>query len=114
MIKIARKCRTVALRHLPRTHKIDVSWLFEVCAAPEVEMRHVKTDAQVADLMTKAFTASDKWEALLRIAQIRTAPTKPDRCAVGAVAREVTGSGSRRRFHAHRRVLPVHPLASLD
>ena len=87
MIKIVKKCRSVALRHLPRTHRIDVTWLFEVCGAPEVQMRHVGTDSQIADLMTKAFTSVEKWNGLLAIAQILSGPVKPERKIVVAIAR---------------------------
>ena len=77
VIKIIRKCRSIALRHLPRTHKIDVTWLFEVCEAPEIHLRHVKTDSQVADLLTKGFNSPDKWGSLLKIAQIHQGSQQP-------------------------------------
>ena len=77
VIKIIKKCRSVALRHLPRTHRIDVTWLFEVCGAEEVKLRHVGTDEQVADLMTKAFTSPEKWRSLLEIAQIVPGVVEP-------------------------------------
>jgi hypothetical protein len=35
VIKIIKKARSVALRHLPRIHRIDVHWLFEVCSHQE-------------------------------------------------------------------------------
>ena len=77
VIKIIKKCRSVALRHLPRTHKIDVTWLFEVCDAPEIQLRYVKTDCQIADLMTKGFQSPDKWSSLLDKAQFFSGPTLP-------------------------------------
>ena len=61
----------MALRHLPRGQRIDVQWLFEVCANPRVRMLHVNTGQQVADLMTKALNNPQTWEHLLDIAQIR-------------------------------------------
>jgi hypothetical protein len=41
VIKIIKKARSMALRHLPRTHRIDVQWLFEVCSHPRVRMLYV-------------------------------------------------------------------------
>ena len=32
VIKLVGKARSMALRHLPRTHRIDINWLFDVCA----------------------------------------------------------------------------------
>ena len=43
VIKIIAKARSMALRHLPRTHRIDVHWLFEVCSHPRVRMRYCNT-----------------------------------------------------------------------
>ena len=71
VIKIVQKARSTALRHLPRTHRIDLQWLFEVCSNPHVCMRYVGTLQQVADLMTKALNKPETWFHLLEIAQIR-------------------------------------------
>jgi hypothetical protein len=71
VIKIIKKARSMALRHLPRTHRIDVHWLFEVCSNPRVRMLYVNTKQQVADLMTKALNNPQTWEHLLDIAQLR-------------------------------------------
>ena len=65
----------MALRHLPRTHRIDVHWLFEVCSNPQVRMLYVNTKQQIADLMTKSINSPPVWEHLLDIAQIRAGIT---------------------------------------
>ena len=77
VIKIITKARSMALRHLPRTHRIDVQWLFEVCAHPRVRMLYVNTKQQVADLMTKALNNPQTWGHLLDIAQIRAGIMTP-------------------------------------
>ena len=61
----------MALRHLPRTHRIDLQWLFEVCSNPRIRMLYVNTKQQIADLMSKALNIPTTWEHLLDIAQIR-------------------------------------------
>ena len=71
VIKIIKKARSMALRHLPRTHRIDVQWLSEVCSHPRVCMLYVNTKQQIADLMTKALNNPATWHHLLDIAQIR-------------------------------------------
>ena len=71
VIKIIKKARSMSLRHLPRTHRIDLNWLFEVCSQPRIRMLYVNTKQQVADLMTKALNNPQTWEHLLDIAQIR-------------------------------------------
>jgi hypothetical protein len=76
VIKIIAKGRSMALRHLPRTHRIDIHWLIEVCANPRVKLLYVNTKQQVADLMTKAINKPETWQHLLDIAQIRPGPEK--------------------------------------
>jgi hypothetical protein len=71
VIKIVKNARSMALRHLPRTHRIDVHWLFEVCSNPRVRMLYVNTKQQVADLMTKSINNQTNWAHLLDINQIR-------------------------------------------
>ena len=78
VMKIIQKARSMSLRHLPRTHRIDIHWLFEVCANPQVRMTYVNTKQQVADLMTKAINAPPTWEHLLDIVQIRDGPSGPN------------------------------------
>ena len=75
VIKIIQKARSMALRHLPRTHRIDLQWLFEVCSNPRVHVRYVGTPQQVAGLMTKALNKPETWAHLLDISQIRSGPT---------------------------------------
>jgi hypothetical protein len=77
VIKIIKKARSMALPHLPRAHRVDVQWLFEVCAHPRVLMLYVNTKQQVADLMTKALNNPQTWEHLLDIAQIRAGIMSP-------------------------------------
>ncbi len=74
VIKIISKSRSTALRHLPRTHRIEVNLLFEVCNTPEVIVRYTNTKQQIADLMTKAMTKPDVWNHFIDLAQIRRGP----------------------------------------
>ena len=48
VMKIIKLARSMALRHLHRTHRIDVQWLFEVCSDPCVRMLYVNTKQQLS------------------------------------------------------------------
>ena len=61
MIKIIMKKRSMALRHVLRTHRVAIDWLFENFEADDLHLRYVPTKEQVADLMTKGFA---KWGTL--------------------------------------------------
>ena len=79
VIKIVQKGRTPALRHLHRTHRINLDWITEVCAAEQVELKYVTTKEQVADMMTKHFDEkkSGLWNALLELALILPTEVPP-------------------------------------
>ena len=72
VIKLVKEARSMALRHLPRTHRIDLQWVFEVCSHPRVMMRYVNTKQQGADPMAKSINNSQTWSHLLELAQIRS------------------------------------------
>ena len=71
VIKLVKKARSMALRHLPRTHRIDLHWLFGVCSHPRVTMWYVNTKQQAAEMMTKSINNPTTWSHLLELCQIR-------------------------------------------
>ena len=65
------KGRSPLLRHVARTHRIDLDWLFErLREDPGIFMRYVGTAEQIADIFTKGSFSSDQWAKLCRLAQI--------------------------------------------
>ena len=70
VIKIVSKQRSMALRHVSRTHRVCLDWTFEVMQSETVSMRYVNTKFQIADMMTKAFTKKDTWNTLLELSAI--------------------------------------------
>ena len=61
----------MAMRHVSRTHRVNLDWTYEVMQPDNVTMTFVGTKYQIADLMTKAITKKDVWESLLSLAGIR-------------------------------------------
>ena len=48
------KGRSPNLRHVPRTHRVDLDWLFErVSLDPGVLIKYVGTKEQLGDILTK-------------------------------------------------------------
>ena len=60
VIKMCNKGRSAQMRHVVRTQRIDIDWLFErIRDDPGVFIKYVRTFLQMADLLTKAsFTTS--------------------------------------------------------
>ncbi|MDP7560176.1 MAG: hypothetical protein QF745_06510, partial [Planctomycetota bacterium] len=73
VIKICLKGRSQALRHLHRTHRVAVDWIYDMIKANWVVLEHVNTKVQIADIFTKAIVKSESWLQLTDLAQIRAA-----------------------------------------
>jgi hypothetical protein len=56
--------RNPQLRHLGRTHKVDVQWLHEMFADAGFQLEYIQSDDQAADIFTKAFTSVEKWRVV--------------------------------------------------
>ena len=67
-VQIFKKEKDPTLRHLGRTHRVNVSW---VCGAfkglKEVELMYCKTDEMAADIFAKAVTNPITWNAALEL-----------------------------------------------
>ena len=75
VIKILAKGRCPKLRHVARTHRVNLDWCYEVFRWPEVKASYVATTHQIADICTKAITKGETWERLISLMGIR-APGK--------------------------------------
>ena len=62
MIKVMASGHSPTMRHLSRTHRVDLKWLSECSMQPWVDLKYCDTKRQAADLFTKAFHEPDKWE----------------------------------------------------
>lgn len=70
-ILVVRKGFSPKLRHISRTHKVNLGSLSEVMAEPNIDLRYLDTNEQAADIFTKALPLH-KWEAALALLGIRT------------------------------------------
>ena len=79
MILVVRKGYSPKLRHITRTHKVNLSGLSEVFRDDSATVEYCQTDMQAADIFTKSF-APQEWGAALRLLGIRVdLPHEPSR-----------------------------------
>ena len=65
------KNRAATMRHVSRTHRIDLDWLFErFLLDPAISIRYVGTKEQIADFLTKGLFTSNSWNHLCKLAQV--------------------------------------------
>ena len=70
-ILVVRKDYSPKLRHITRTHKVNLSGLSEVFRDDTVTLEYCQTDKQAADIFTKALPPQ-KWGSALRLLEVRT------------------------------------------
>ena len=65
------KGRSPNLRHVARTQRVDLDWLFErIFKDPGVYLKFVGTKEQLADILTKGSFTAEAWNALLGLCLI--------------------------------------------
>ena len=68
VIKMIVKGRSPNLRHVGRTHRVDLDWLFDrITKDPNCFVKWVGTKEQLGDILTKGSFTADPWGALLSL-----------------------------------------------
>ena len=63
-IQVIRNGYSARLRHLGKTHKINVQGLYDAFKEPDISIQHCPTELQAADIFTKSLEVH-KWQAAL-------------------------------------------------
>jgi hypothetical protein len=66
-IRIIESGKSPNLRHLNRTHRVNIAWLSEQFQKKQFKMSYCKSEHMRADIFTKAFTNKDRFEAALKL-----------------------------------------------
>ena len=71
VIKMIVKGRSPNLRHVSRTHRVDLDWLFErISKDPGVFVKYVGTKEQLGDILTKVSFTAEARSMLLKLCLI--------------------------------------------
>ena len=71
VIKMIIKRRGLTMRHVSRTHRVALDWLFGwVGLGPEIQIKYIDTKNQLADILTKGNFTRDEWNNLLCLLNI--------------------------------------------
>ena len=66
VIKMIIKGRSPAMRHVSRTHRVALDWLFDrINLDPKIQIKYIDTKNQLADILTKGNFTRDEWNHLL-------------------------------------------------
>ena len=66
MIKMIIKGRSPTMKHVSRTHRVALDWLFDrINLDPKIQIKYIDTKNQLADMLTKGNFTRDEWNRLL-------------------------------------------------
>ena len=66
VIKMIIKGRSPTMRHVFRTHRVALDWLFDrINLDPKIQIKYIDTKNQLADMLTKGNITRDEWNHLL-------------------------------------------------
>ena len=66
VIKMIIKARSPTMRHVSRTHRVDLGWLFDrINLDPKIQINYIDTKKQLADILTKGNFTRNEWNHLL-------------------------------------------------
>ena len=71
MSKMIIEGRSLTMRHLSRTDRVALDWLFvRINLDPKIQIRYIDTKHQLADILTKGDFTCDEWNNLLHLFNI--------------------------------------------
>ena len=66
VIKMIIKGRSPTMRHVSRTHRVALDWLFDrIILNSKIQIKYIDTKNQLADILTKGNFTRDEWNHLL-------------------------------------------------
>ena len=66
VIKMIIKGRSPTMRHVSRTHRVALDWLFDsINLDTKIQIKYIDTENQHADILTKGNFTRDEWNHLL-------------------------------------------------
>ena len=66
VIKMITKGRSPTMRHVSRTHRVALDWLFDrINLDSNIQIKYIDTKNQLADILTKGNFTRDEWNHLL-------------------------------------------------
>ena len=95
VIKMIIKGRSPTMRHVSRTHRGALDWLFDrINLDPKIQIKYIDTKNQLADILTKGNFTRDEWNHLLNLFNISHSSSTACTAAMAKRARQ--GSGEER------------------
>ena len=94
VIKMIMKGRSPTMRHVSRTHRVALDWLFDrINLDPKIQIKYIDTKNQLADILTKGNFTRDEWNHLLNLFNISHFSSTSCIAAMAKRAQQDSGEG---------------------
>ena len=94
VIKMIMKGRSPTMRHVSRTHRVALDWLFDrINLDPKIQIKYIDTKNQFADILTKRNFTRDEWNHLLNLFNISHFSSTACTAAMAKRAQQESGEG---------------------
>ena len=94
VIKMIIKGRSPAMRHVSRTHRVALDWLFDqINLDSKIQIKYIDTKNQLADILTKGNFTRDEWNHLLTLFNISHSSSTACIAAMAKRAQQESGEG---------------------
>ena len=94
VIKMIMKGRSPTMRHVSRTHRVALDWLFDrTNLDPKIQIKYIDTKNQLADILTKVNFTRDEWNNLLTLFNISHFCSTACIAAMAKRAQQESGEG---------------------
>ena len=95
VIKMIIKGRSPTMRHVSRTHRVALDWLFDrINLDSKIQIKYIDTKNQLADILTKGNFTLDEWNHLLNL--FNFSHFSSTACTAAMAKRAQQGSGEER------------------
>ena len=94
VIKMIIKGRSPTMRHVSRTRRVALDWLFDrINLDPKIQIKYIDTKNQLADILTKGSFTRDEWNHLLTLFNISHFSSTACLAAMAKRAQQNSGEG---------------------
>ena len=94
VINMIMKGRSPTMRHVSRTHRVALDWLFDrINLDPKIQIKYIDTKNQLADILTKGNFTRDEWNHLLTLFNISHFSSTSCIAAMAKRAQQESGEG---------------------
>ena len=94
VIKMIIKGRSPTMRHVSRTHRVALDWLFDrINLDSKIQIKYIDTKNQLADILTKGSFTRDEWNQLLCLFNISHFSSTVCSAAMAKRAQQESGEG---------------------